>query len=98
MSLAPIGLDHRVAGGRETARVRTRGGRWQVGSTCQATRARAAWLGRAGPARLSSAGYAKLAFSLSLEFLMAFLFFSVGFSIQIQTKFQIQTNLNRCNN
>jgi hypothetical protein len=53
--------------GRERERMCTdAGSRWQVWSTCQATRACAqpVW-----------AGWAKLAFSFSLEFLMAFLFY-----------------------
>jgi hypothetical protein len=33
-----------------------------------------------------------------LEFLFPFLLFSLGFSIQIQIKFQIQTKSNMCNN
>jgi hypothetical protein len=37
-------------------------------------------------------------FSFSLNFLMIFHLFSLGFSIQIQFKFQIQTNSNMCNN
>jgi hypothetical protein len=49
----------------------------------------------AGP---SWVGWAALPFYFSLNFLMLFHFFSLGFSIQIQFKFQIQTNSNMCNN
>jgi hypothetical protein len=52
-------------------------------------RGRARGLG--GP---SWAGWAELAFSFFLEFLMAFLFISLGFSNQIQM--QIQTISNMC--
>jgi hypothetical protein len=51
--------------------------------------------GLAGP---SWAGWAALPFSFSLNFLMLFHLFSLGFSIQIQFKFQIQNNSNMCNN
>jgi hypothetical protein len=58
-------------GEREKERACTdAGGSWQVGFTCQATRARARSL--AGP---SGPGWAEMAFSFSLEFLMAFLFY-----------------------
>jgi hypothetical protein len=53
---------------------------------------RAAWLGRAG-----SAGLKRL-FLFPGNFQLLFFLFSLGFSIQIQTKFQIQTNSNMCNN
>jgi hypothetical protein len=49
-------------------------------------------------AGLSCPTWAELAFSNFLEFLLPFLFFSLGFSIQIQIKFQVQTKSNMCNN
>jgi hypothetical protein len=39
----------------------------------------------------------QISFSFFLEFLIAFYLFSLGFSIQIQIKFQIQTKSNMCN-
>jgi hypothetical protein len=70
------------------------GSRWQVGPTYQATRAsaRVAWLGRAGSVGLKSP------FLFPGNFELLFFLFSLGFSIQIQTKFQIQPNSNMCNN
>jgi hypothetical protein len=69
MSLSPTSLAHRQ---REGERERERacanvGSRWQVGFTCEATRAHAR--GLAGPS------WAELAFPFSLEFLMTFLFY-----------------------
>jgi hypothetical protein len=52
---------------------------------------------RAG-AGLSGPTWAELAFSNFLEFLLPFYLFSLGFSIQIKIKFQIQTKSNICNN
>jgi hypothetical protein len=88
---APIALAH------GTARERERGGE------------RAHWRDRRGPpvsaggrgraqAGSTWANWARLAFSISREFLFAFYLFSLGFSIQIQIKFQIQTKSNICNN
>jgi hypothetical protein len=55
--------------------------------------------GRARGAGPAWAKWAEMAFSISREFLIAFLFiFSRVFSIQIQIKFQIQTKSNICNN
>jgi hypothetical protein len=81
---------------------RERGGeraRWswrrQTGPACQALRSRGrsrAWSGISGPT------WAELGFPFSREFLIAFIFFSLGFLIQIQIKFQIQTKSNMCNN
>jgi hypothetical protein len=52
-----------------------------------------------GPAGLDGLAWAALAFSFSLDFLIAFpLLFPLGFSIQIQITFQIQTNSTMCNN
>jgi hypothetical protein len=56
-----------------------------VGPTCQATRARAAWLGWIVP------NWAEMRFSFSLEFLMPFIFiFLYGFQI----KFKQNSNSN----
>jgi hypothetical protein len=52
--------------------------------------------GLSGP---SWAARAEMAFPFFGDFPMPFPFYiSLGFSIQIQTKFQIQTNSNMCNN
>jgi hypothetical protein len=67
-------------------------------------------LAPAGGARLSGTGgawaraglsgptWAKIGFPFSRDFLVVFYLFSLGFSIQIQIKFQIQTKSNICNN
>jgi hypothetical protein len=61
-------------------------------SGTESTRARARGLGLAGwfgP---------KWPFTFSWNFYCLFYLFSLGFSIQIQIKFQIQTKSNMCNN
>jgi hypothetical protein len=42
--------------------------------------------------------WAEMAFPFSWNFYCLFYLFSLGFSIQIQIKFQIQTKSNMCNN
>jgi hypothetical protein len=73
--------------GRERARRETAADRWNPPVW---RRGRAAWLGR----------FELKWFSLFFQGISNcfFFLFSVGFSIQIQTKFQIQTNSNMCNN
>jgi hypothetical protein len=56
--------------------------------------ARARARARAG---LNGLPWSELAFPIFLEFLLPFYLFSLGFSIQIQIKFQIQTKSNMCN-
>jgi hypothetical protein len=87
-SLAPLG------------RERVREGTWGrelplTGGTHLSGGAGAQARGLDGP---NLAGWAALPFSFFPKFLIAFPFLSLGFSIQIQIKFQIQTNSNMCNN
>jgi hypothetical protein len=51
-----------------------------------------------GGAGLNGPTWAEMPFSFFLEFYCLFHLFSLGFSIQIQIKFQIQTKSNMCNN
>jgi hypothetical protein len=78
-------------GGKERVGEEIAADRWSP-SVRQCGRARAALLGWTGPA------CAKSGFSFFSEFVIVFLFISLGFSIQIQTKFQIQTKSNMCIN
>jgi hypothetical protein len=62
------------------------------------SRAEGAWArARAGLGLLVRLGL-KWIFPFSREFLMLFYLFSLGFSIQIQIKFQIQNKSNMCDN
>jgi hypothetical protein len=66
------------------------------GARLSGTEVKRAWAhARAGP---SGPTWAELGFPFSREFLIAFLFFSLGFLIQIKVKFQIQTKSTMCNN
>jgi hypothetical protein len=90
------GADRPVPWSSERARERGRSGlRRQAGSACQAQ-------GRAG-ARTRELGLMgclgpNWLFLFSWNFYCLFYLFSLGFSIQIQIKFQIQTKSNICNN
>jgi hypothetical protein len=91
------GADRSVPRSSERARERGRSGlRRQEGSACQAQgRAGAGVRARAG---LNGLPWAELVFSyFSWNFYCLFYLFSLGFSIQIQIKFQIQTKSNMCN-
>jgi hypothetical protein len=80
---------------RERGREARTGWRREAGPACQAEVARRRGRARAG---LNGLAWAEMAFSIFLEFLLPFLFISLGFLIQIQFKFQIQTKSNMCNN
>jgi hypothetical protein len=92
--MAPTDRPHRAARWREGEKGRA-GWRRHAGSACPGLRARGRGHG-AGPAGPTWAE--KWGFPFSREFLMLFYLFSLGFSIQVQIKFQIQTKSNMCNN
>jgi hypothetical protein len=81
---APTSLAHEIERGGERVRARVGADRRDP-----PVRRRGRAGARAG-AGLNGPTWAELAFSIFLEFLLPFLFFSLGFSIQIQIKFQIQ--------
>ena len=85
---APTNRPHWAAGERERGE-RVGGLARQAGSGYQGRQARGA-----GPDGLA---WVEMAFFQGFSNCFSILF-SLGFSIQIQTKFQIQTNSNMCNN
>jgi hypothetical protein len=87
LRVAPTGLAHGTEREGESGRS---GLRRQAGPACQAE-------GRAG-AGLTGLPWAQFLFPFSWNFYCLFYLVSLGFSIQIQIKFQIQTKSSMCNN